>query len=155
MILLMIFIGFIVTAITEYLLHKYYLHGNAEHSHTMNHHTILKGDETFENDQLGIKDIASNPTYIFMTSLPAFIVTLFLLFSVGANAFWIYITALIYDFWLENIHYLFHSPRNTKFEESELFMLLKEHHRAHHEKYKFNYGIGSTIIDHILRTKLK
>lgn len=155
MILLMMIIGYLVTATTEYLLHRYYLHGNTEHSHTTNHHKNFNGAETFENDLMGIKDIASNPTYIFMTSLPAFILTLFLLFSVGFNAFWIYITALVYDFWLENVHYLFHSPRHTKFEKSEMFMQLKEHHRIHHEKYKVNYGIGSTLIDHILRTKLK
>jgi len=145
-------IGFITAAFMEYMLHRYYLH-LATHSHITHHHKIFK--ENYEDPKYKIKDIVSNPGYIFVSSLLALTVTIIFLLMNQPTAFWIYIWAVFYLLWLEGVHYLFHSPKKIWIEKTALFQSLKHHHHLHHIHFKVNYGIGSTFFDYILRTKLK
>lgn len=149
----MLILGLLSTALMEYLLHRYYLHKKSGHDHIRIHHKNFKGDESFENSKMNIKDIMSSPGYIFITSSLALILTITLSFSFGLISLWIYISSVVYDLWLEFAHFLFHSPKKTKFETSKFFLLLKEHHRTHHGKLKYNYGIGSTFYDYLFKTK--
>lgn len=153
MIFLMIILGFLSTALMEYLLHRYYLHKKGGHNHIHIHHKNFKGDQSFENNKMNLKDIMSSPGYIFITSSPALILTVLFYFNFGLISLWLYFFSIAYDLWLEFVHYLFHSPKRTKFETSKFFLLLKENHRVHHEKFKYNYGIGSTFYDYIFKTK--
>lgn len=145
-------IGFITAAFMEYMLHRYYLH-QSTHSHITHHHKIFK--ENYEDPKQKIKDIISNPGYIFASSLLSLVVMIIFIAMNQQSAYWIYIWAVFYLLWLEGVHYLFHSPKKIWIEKTALFQSLKHHHHLHHIHFKVNYGIGSTFFDYILRTKLK
>ncbi len=145
-----VLLGFISAALLEYLLHRYYLHMTT-HVHITKHHKIFR--KQYEDPSYGYKDIVSNPGYIIASSLLALVLTIVLSFYYK-NSYIIYVTALVYLIWVEVVHYLFHSPSGYKFENLNIFQLLKEHHHQHHIRFKINYGIGSTFFDHLFRTKL-
>lgn len=144
-----ILLGLLSAMLLEYLLHRYYLH-QSTHAHLTEHHKIFL--EQYENKSYGYKDIVSKPGYVFTSSLLALILTISLSFFYQGT-YIIYISALVYLVWVEWTHYLFHSPSDSIIESTKVFQLLKEHHHQHHLKFKLNYGIGSTIMDHIFRSK--
>lgn len=154
MVLIIIFltVGYLSAAFMEYMLHRYYLH-LPTHSHTTHHHKIFRYD--YEDTSQTAKDIVSAPAYIFASSLLALTLTIFFMVLQPTTAYLIYLSALVYLIGLEYLHFLFHSPKKIWIEKMVLFLLLKEHHHLHHIHFNINYGIGSTLYDYILRTKLK
>lgn len=148
----MVFIlGYLSAALMEYLLHKIYLH-KSTHPHITLHHKIFRYN--YEDPNYGVKDIVSKPGYVLASSLLSVILSIVLDPYIN-NSYLIFVSGMLYLIWVEYVHYLFHSPRGTLLEKLTLFKMIKEHHRAHHIQFNGNYGIGSTLFDHILRTKLK
>lgn len=145
-------IGFLTAALMEYLLHRYYLH-KPSHSHIVHHHKIFR--KKYEDPSQKVKDIMSAPSYIFSSSLLTLITTIVWTIVSTEPAYTIYVYGLIYLIGLEYFHYLFHSPKKIWIEKTTLFQMLKEHHHLHHIHFNSNFGIGSTLFDHLLKTKFK
>lgn len=145
-------LGIFLAALMEYLLHRIYLH-QPKHGHIVEHHKIFL--KQFENPQVALKDIASKPAYVFTSSLLALIAALIMMIFNPVYAVIIYVSAIFYLIWVEYSHYLFHSPKGYKLEQFTFFKILKEHHHVHHIKFNVNYGIGSSFMDIVLKTKLK
>jgi len=144
-----ILLGLLSAMVMEYFLHRIYLH-NPSHAHITEHHKIFH--KNYENPAYGYKDIVSKPAYVFVSSIFALLITIILSFSFD-NAYIIYTSAVLYLLWVEWVHYLFHSPKGSYIEKLTLFQSLKEHHHIHHLEFKINYGIGSSLMDYIFRTK--
>lgn len=146
-----IIIGYLSAALMEFVLHKRYLH-KPTHSHLTIHHHIFRKD--YEDPHYRLRDVASKPSYILACASLSFLLSLLLLPFIK-NSYLIFIVAILYLVWVEWVHFLFHCPHGLKIEQLTVFQLLKEHHREHHIHYRFNYGIGSTLMDHLMRTKFK
>ncbi|MCT4633817.1 MAG: sterol desaturase family protein [Firmicutes bacterium] len=145
-----------ISALTEYLLHKIYLHKDSGHDHIRFHHTIFNGKETFSNPQSNPKDILSAMSYNIVTAIPTILYSLLIYinssFSYSLLAI---IVGALYIFWVEYSHYLYHKPSGKFIEKNKIFLHLKEHHRIHHIYYSYNYGIGSNMWDIILKSQYK
>lgn len=145
-----------LTALSEYVLHKYYLHNKSGHDHVKNHHKIFQGNKSFSNPDSNPKDILSSMTYNFITTIPVLLYAALVYINTGFyQSILVCILGILYVFWVEYSHYLYHKPSGKTIEKNKLFLLLKEHHRDHHAKYSYNYGIGSNLWDIILNTKFK
>lgn len=149
MILIYLFMGYIAGSLMEYLLHRLYLH-RPNHSHLKIHHVDFF--KTFEDPSASFKGIASKPAYILTSSVLGLVLSLQFMF-VDPYAFIIWPASLLYLLWVEFVHYLFHSPKGLFIERFSIFTRLKSHHHQHHLRITINYGIGSSLIDHIFKTK--
>lgn len=148
----MVFIlGYLSAALMEYFLHKIYLH-KPNHSHITLHHKIFR--HNYEDPNYHVKDIVSKPSYVMASSLLSLVLSV-VLYPFIHDSYLIFVSGMLYLIWVEYVHYLFHSPKGYFLEKLTLFKMIKEHHRVHHTLFNGNYGIGSTLYDHILRTKLK
>jgi len=151
--LFIILASFMLTALTEYLLHRYYLHKNSGHPHITDHHINFHGNSTYENPEAERNEIVSNLAYILISWTPCVLVSLHWVYTHIFYGFLFAFTGLCYLTWVETVHYLFHKPHNFYIEGTHTFYHLKKHHRTHHTYYKTNYGIGSSIWDYIFQTK--
>lgn len=155
MFLITIITSYLITALIEYLLHRYYLHKASGHPHISEHHSLFHGEFTFENPTRSRIDIVSSPGYIFSSWLPAGIISATLWSSHPFQGLLFGLTAAFYLAWIEISHYLFHKPQDLFIEKFYIYQQLKTHHKIHHTYYKTNYGIGSYLWDYILHTRKK
>lgn len=155
MFLIIVITSYVITALTEYLLHRYYLHKANGHPHVSEHHVLFHGRSTFENPSRLRRDILSSPGYIFFSWLPTGLLSILIYAIQPLYGLLFGLTGGFYLAWVESSHYLFHKPQALFIEKSRIYQQLKLHHKIHHIYYNTNYGIGSSLWDHILHTKSK
>lgn len=146
-------IAFLAASLIEYLLHRIYLHNNYRNPHVQIHHKDFDGEISYSKKDTKFRTIASGERYVILNILlysPLGIIITFINSSLGIIYF---ASAIIYTMWVEFVHYYFHTGKKMLLDDFKFYKLLKEHHRIHHVLYNFNYGIGSSIWDRILRTK--
>lgn len=153
--ILNILFSFIAVSLVEYLMHRYYLHMD-NHSHITHHHRIYNtntGD--FYNPSSKIRDVASSLSYLLIMAALSFALVLAYIIIYSQALYLSLITIILYIIWTEIMHYLFHSKYRGYFSKFSIYKNLEAHHLIHHSKFKFNFGIGSSPIDYIFRTKYK
>ena len=147
--------GLLASSFTEYVLHRFYLHGRKGHSHIIKHHRDFNGQHSFEARGVPVSEIVSSPGYIF-TNAAIYLPAGLLFFQSGFIPGSIFLlSGAGYTLWLEWAHLKFHSPSGTLFEKTALYGKLKKHHRTHHIVYKKNYSIGSVWWDYFFFTAAK
>lgn len=153
MYIIIILSSFMLCALMEFIMHKFYLHKDSGHPHISKHHVMFHGKTTYEHADASYKDIVSNFGYIFFSWLPCGLIG-FQLFRVSPQLGSLFASiGALYLIWVESAHYFFHKPHQLFFEDIGVFKKLKEHHRIHHIYYKTNFGIGSSVWDRLLKTK--
>jgi hypothetical protein len=140
-----ILIAYLFSSLTEYLLHRFWLHNNIEHHHTQKHH--MDFGITYKIRDSKISDIKSSNLYILISILfsctPILLIEVKLLYALTCTTYFIF---------METIHVVFHKYNSTNI---AFITTLEKHHRVHHKNMYVNFGIGSYLWDIILRTHKK
>ncbi len=145
-------LGLLIAMFMEYLLHRYYLHFTGKHTHIVKHHVLFRGDKSYSILDSKYNDIVSGLSYIIVNMMPNMLMAWYLWSSSKMAASALLTCGIVYTIWIESAHYLFHHPMDYAIEKNAYFLRLKEHHRIHHVVFRNNYGIGSTLIDHLFKT---
>jgi len=152
MYILIIISAFLLSSLTEYILHRFFLHRSTEVGHIKEHHAKFGGHQSYSNIHSSYKDILSGTKYIITNIIPYLLVSIYLSFTKIRYGLIFFIVAFIYTIWIEWSHYVFHHPLNTRLESLKTFKRLSYHHKLHHSYYVINYGIGSRFWDLIFRS---
>lgn len=141
----------------EWYWHKYWMHQprppkEAFHGHTIVHHGIYKGDESFF---LGEED---HPQHILLKpyALPAIIVAhlpivlaieFFLVRNVALGAL---IATILYFVVYEYMHWTMHVPGGKWVERFRWFQFLRAHHKLHHRYHMKNFCVLFPLADWVM-----
>jgi hypothetical protein len=143
----------------EWYFHKYWMHQprpprEAFHGHTVVHHGIYKGDESFF---LGEE---AHPQHILLKpyALPAIVlVHLPLVWAIEyyliPHTFWGAMTAtLLYFVVYEYMHWNMHVPQGKFVERFRWFQFLRSHHKLHHRFHMKNFCVLFPLADWVMGT---
>ncbi|MGO8671344.1 MAG: fatty acid hydroxylase [Capsulimonadaceae bacterium] len=145
---------FLYTSYFEWFLHRYVFHTpryiySMFRKHTLVHHQVYKGDETYHSHE-------DHPDHVPMNwwALPAMIaVHLPLYISVqwmtGIPSVWGGIAALsLYYTLYESLHWAMHVPRAARFlQRFSAYRFLDTHHRVHHRYMLSNLNVIFPLAD--------
>jgi len=144
--------GYLASSLTEYALHRFYLHRNAENDHIRKHHSQFNGI-SFQQPNADKKDIVSATGYILVNILIYLPLGAFFFILNPLSGFIFMLVGISYTIWVEMAHLRFHKPGKRTFERFKSFLKLKENHYKHHHKYVIRFGIGSLFWDKIMKSK--
>lgn len=143
----------------EWYFHKYWMHQprpprEAFHGHTVVHHGIYKGDESFFLDK------EAHPQHILLKpyALPAIVlVHLPLVWAIEyyliPHTFWgAMIATLIYFVVYEYMHWNMHVPQGKFVERFRWFQFLRSHHKLHHRFHMKNFCVLFPLADWAMGT---
>lgn len=147
--------GFLMTSLVEYLLHRYYLHKDAEQEHIAVHHSKYNSNEHFVIEGTKYKDVASSWRYIWLTVILGTPVGILLSLMGVINPIAFLAMGFAYGYGLEIFHVSIHSGYKGYLSQSKLYCYLMDNHFIHHKVYIENFGIGSTHWDILLGTRSK
>jgi sterol desaturase/sphingolipid hydroxylase (fatty acid hydroxylase superfamily) len=143
----------------EWFWHKHWMHTPREpkeafRGHTIVHHGLYKGDTSFfvEDDEhpehILLKPYAL--PLILLTHLPiALAIEYFLL---PHTALGMMLTAIVYFFVYEYMHWNMHIPRKHFVERFRWFQFLRQHHKLHHRYMQKNFCVLFPLADWVLGT---
>lgn len=151
MYLVLLIIAILLSSLIEYLYHRIYLHHSPEMDHIAAHHAQFRGSK-FSVEQAKFGEIVSSQKYILLNILPYALISIYISFVKLSYGIVFFMVALLYTFWVEFSHYLYHKSMGYFFEKTKTFKRLKKHHKLHHSYYIINYGIGSRHWDLLFRS---
>ncbi len=138
----------------EWYWHKFWMHAprfpkEAFHGHTIVHHGIYKGDESFFLPE------AEHPEHILLKpyALPGIVIAhlpvMYLIdrylihhTMIGALA-----ATILYFVVYEYMHWNMHVPRKKFVERFRWFQFLRNHHKLHHRYYQKNFCVLFPLAD--------
>lgn len=145
----------------EWYWHKLWMHTprfpkEAFHGHTVVHHGIYKGDESFFLAE------SEHPEHILLKpyALPAIVVAhlplMYLIerFAVRHTMIGGVIAVILYFVVYEYMHWNMHVPRNHFVERFGWFHFLRRHHKLHHRYYQKNFCVLLPLADWCLGTMI-
>lgn len=145
-----IFGGLAFASLSEYLMHRIYLHSGKSNAHTITHHELYKG-ASFSDPAADPSTIKSSWQYIGLCLLVAYLPGLLLLPFVKISLY--ILTCVLYFIWSEYVHLLFHKPSHNWIENTKEFNYLRDRHFRHHNVPASDYGIGTSLWDKVLGTE--
>ena len=147
-----IVLGYISATLSEYLLHRLYLHKTNDEDHVVYHHIDYNSREHYVVSTTTYSEVASSVSYILLTASLTFPVAILghLIGIVHLPLFMV--VGVGYAFLLEIMHVHYHKGTQNVLTSSKYFKKLAFHHYIHHMYYDKNFGIGSRLWDFILRT---
>ena len=148
------FVYFVYTSYFEWVLHRYIFHTpkyiySMFRKHTLVHHQVYKGDETYHTDE-------DHPDHVPMNwwALPMMILIHLPLFVgmqllTGIPSAWGGIIALsVYYALYESLHWAMHVPRAATFlERFRVYCFLDAHHHVHHKYMLSNLNVIFPLPD--------
>jgi len=148
------FVYFVYTSYFEWVLHRYIFHTpkyiySMFRKHTLVHHQVYKGDETYHTDE-------DHPDHVPMNwwALPMMILVHLPLFVgmqllTGIPSAWGGIIALsLYYGLYESLHWAMHVPRAATFlERFRVYRFLDAHHHVHHKYMLSNLNVILPLPD--------
>ncbi len=143
----------------EWYWHKFWMHTprfprEAFRGHTLVHHQLYKGDDSFYLTE------TNHPEHILLKpyALPA-IVAAHLPIMYGIDRFLIHhtligglIATVLYFVIYEYMHWNMHVPRGHFVERYRWFQFLRTHHKLHHRYYQKNFCVLFPLADWCLGT---
>lgn len=143
----------------EWFFHKYWMHQprtpkEAFRGHTIVHHGLYKGDDSYfvregeHPEHILLKPYAL-PLIVLM-HLP--IVLLIERFLVPNTAWGGIVACLVYFLVYEYMHWNMHVPRNHFVERFRWFQFLRAHHKLHHRYAQKNFCVLFPLADWIMGT---
>lgn len=146
-------LGFLIASLTEYLLHRFYLHRDVDNEHIKHHHKIYSSQLHFVVDGTMYKDVASSWRYIWLTILLGMPLGVVFWYFSFLNLITFFCVSVVYAYGLEVFHVAIHSGYQGMISRTELYSKVMDNHYIHHKVYDKNYGIGSYHWDILFRTK--
>jgi hypothetical protein len=141
----------------EWYWHKYWMHQprfprEAFRGHTIVHHGLYKGDESFYLDE------GDHPEHILLKpyALPGIVAVHLPLiwaidkFLVSHTAIGAIIAIISYFVIYEYMHWNMHVPRGHFVERFRWFQFLRTHHKLHHRYYQKNFCVLFPLADWML-----
>ena len=142
----------------EWYWHKLWMHTprvpkEAFHGHTIVHHGLYKGDESFFLEE------SKHPEHILLKpyALPGIVIAhLPIMYGINRvipNTFWGgVVTCILYFVVYEYMHWNMHVPRGHFVERFGWFQFLRRHHKLHHRHYQTNFCVLFPLADWVLGT---
>ncbi len=145
---------FLYSSFFEWTLHRFVFHTpkynySMFRKHTLVHHQIYKGDDTYHSHEDEPDSVPMNWWALPMMlafHLPAF---LLIQWATGIPSVWGGLTAIATYFTIyESIHWAMHVPRAARFlERFRAYRFLDAHHRAHHKYMLSNLNVVFPLAD--------
>jgi len=141
----------------EWYWHKLWMHHprspkEAFRGHTVVHHGLYRGDDTYFVDEEKVEHILLKPyalPAIVLVHLPAiFMIQHFIPnTAIGAT-----LSCLLYFVVYEYMHWNMHVPRKQFVERFKWFQFLRQHHKLHHRYMLKNFCVLVPLADYMLGT---
>ena len=119
-------VGFVAWTLAEYVVHRFVLHGLVPTRHALHH---------------------ANPDTSVITIFWQIWICFALVYFTAGGAF--LAGALVAYAWYLFVHHCAHHGPDR------LLLLLLKHHRSHHQFATKNYGVSTTLWDHLFGTMLR
>jgi len=143
----------------EWYWHKLWMHSprfpkEAFHGHTVVHHGLYKGDQSYfvseeEHPEHILLKAYALPGLV-LAHLPAlYLIDRYLVHNTMAGGF---IATLLYFVVYEYTHYNMHVPRHKYIERYAWFQFLRNHHKLHHKYFQKNFCVLFPLADLALGT---
>lgn len=153
------YVYFLYTSFFEWALHRYVFHTpryvySMFRKHTLVHHQIYKGDDTYHTDEEHPDSVPMNwwalPMMI-LVHLPLFIGVQLI---TGIPSLWGGIVALsLYYGLYESLHWAMHVPRAAGFlQRFRVYRFLDAHHHVHHKYMLSNLNVILPLADLVFGT---
>ena len=153
------FVYFLYTSFFEWTLHRYVFHTpkyiySMFRKHTLVHHQIYKGDDTYCTEDEHPESVPMNwwalPMMILI-HLPLFVGVQYF---TGIPSLWGAIIALsLYYGLYESLHWSMHVPRAAKFlSQFRVYRFLDDHHHVHHKYMLSNLNVILPVPDLLFGT---
>jgi sterol desaturase/sphingolipid hydroxylase (fatty acid hydroxylase superfamily) len=164
--ILLIIILFLYISLTIYISHRFQQHKLIRglsflyQFHTVEHHSLFDSENIEKEQSEDTYMILFPPlisAFLVLIFYPMFVYGFFLIFD--ERVAWLYyLISCSYYFLYELIHYVSHTHKDNMIRNLPIVFQLAENHRLHHDPKLMNYknfGIVTTLWDHIFSTKFK
>lgn len=143
----------------EWYWHKLWMHHprspkEAFRGHTVVHHGLYRGDDTYFVDEEHVEHILLKP-YALPAIVLAHLPVIFLIQHYVSNtAIGATLSCLLYFVVYEYMHWNMHVPRQKFVERFKWFQFLRQHHKLHHRYMLKNFCVLVPLADYMLGTMI-